>query len=130
MHQHAGGDIIGMIILNLEIIYLDWAFEQLMLHFLHNDIFAVDEDENVTRAEVCRIRPALDGTVERVRRCGNDFLAIDEYVRQLRRFVDIGFNDLLERNISGFFVPCPDIGLCSIRISPTASEPQIRLQNV
>lgn len=53
MHQHAGGDIIGMIILKLEIVYLDWAFEQLMLHFLHNDIFAVDEDENVTRAEVC-----------------------------------------------------------------------------
>ena len=53
MHQHAGGDIIGMIIRNLEVIDLGRAFEQLMLHFLHNDVFAVDEDENVTRAEVC-----------------------------------------------------------------------------
>ena len=54
MHQHTDGShIIGMIILNLEVIYLDGAFEQLVLDFLDDDIFAVDEDENVTRAEVC-----------------------------------------------------------------------------
>ena len=54
MHQHPIiGYIIGMIIRNLEVIDLDRAFEQLMLHFLHNDVFAVDEDENDTRAEVC-----------------------------------------------------------------------------
>ena len=53
MHQHAGGDIIGMIILNLEVIDLDRAFQQLMLHLFNDYIFSVDEDENVTRAEVC-----------------------------------------------------------------------------
>jgi hypothetical protein len=32
---------------------------QLVLDFFNDDIFAVDKDENVTRVEVRRIRPAL-----------------------------------------------------------------------
>ena len=60
MHQHPiVGYIIGMIIRNLEVIDLDRAFEQLVLDFFNDDIFAVDKDENVTRPEVRRIRPAL-----------------------------------------------------------------------
>ena len=99
MHQHPIiGYIIGMIILDLEVIDLDGAFEQLMLDLFDNDIFTVDEDEDVTRAEVRRIRPALDRTIERVRRRTDNFLTAHENVRQLRRFVDIGFNNLLERN--------------------------------
>lgn len=106
MHQHPIiGYIIGMIIRNLEVIDLDRAFEQLVLDFFDDDILTVDKDENVARAEVRRIRPALDRTIERVRRRGNDFLAAHEYVRQLGRLVDIGFDDLLECNVSGFFIP-------------------------
>lgn len=60
------------------------------------------------RTEVRCIRPALDRTIERVRRRSNNFLAFDEYVRQLGRLVDIGFDDLLECNVSGFFIPRPN----------------------
>ena len=31
MHQHAGGDIVGMIILNLEVVDLGGRFQQLTL---------------------------------------------------------------------------------------------------
>ena len=68
MHQYARSDIVGMIILDLEVIDLDWAFKQLVLDFFDNDVFSVDEDENIACAEVCRVCPALDGTIERVRR--------------------------------------------------------------
>ena len=81
-----------MIVLDLEVIDLDRAFEQLVLDFFDDDILTVDKDENVARAEVRRIRPALDRTIERVRRRGNNFLAAHENVRQLCRLVDIGFN--------------------------------------
>ena len=79
-----------------------------MLDLFDDNIFTVDEDENIARTEVCRVRPALGGAVERMRRCSNDLLAVDENVCQLGRFVDIGLNDLLERNVSGFFIPCPN----------------------
>ena len=59
-----------------------------MLDFFDDDILTVDKDENVARAEVRCIRPALDRTIERVRRRGNNFLAVDENVRQLGRFTD------------------------------------------
>ena len=109
MHQHTiVRNIIGMIIRNLEVIDLDRAFEQLVLDFFDDDILTVDKDENVTRAEVRCIRPALDRTIERVRRRSYNFLAAHENVRQLGRLVDIGFDDRLERNVPGFFIPCPD----------------------
>ena len=73
-----------MIVLDPEVIDLDRAFGQLVLDFFDDDILTVDKDENVTRTEVRRIRPALDRTIERVRRRGNNFLAIVEYVCQLR----------------------------------------------
>lgn len=87
---------------------LDGAFEQLVLDLFDDNIFAVDQDENVTRTEVRCIRPALDRTIERVRWRGNNFLAAHENVRQLGRLVDIGFDDRLERNVSGFFIPRPN----------------------
>lgn len=72
-----------MIILDLEVIDLDWTFKQLVLDFFDNDVFTIDENENITRAEVRRIRPALGRTIERVRWRGNNFLAVDKNVRQL-----------------------------------------------
>ena len=97
MHQYPIiGYIIGMIVLDLKVIDLDGAFEQLVLDFFDDDIFAVDQDKNVPRTEVRCIRPALDRAIERVRRRGNDFLAAHEYVRQLGRLVDIGFDNLFQ----------------------------------
>ena len=54
MHQHANADIIGMIILNLEVIDLDGRFQKLMLNFFNDDILAVDEDENISCTEIRR----------------------------------------------------------------------------
>lgn len=61
MHQHANADIIGMIILNLEVIDLDGRFQKLMLNFFNDDILAVDEDENISRTEMRRACPAVYG---------------------------------------------------------------------
>ena len=72
-----------MILLDLEVVDLDRVFEQLVLDLFDDNIFAVDEDENITRAEVRRVCPALGRTIERMRRRGNDFLTVDENVRQL-----------------------------------------------
>ena len=38
----------------------------------------------------------------------DNFLAAHKNVRQLGRLVDIGFDDRLERNVSGFFIPRPN----------------------
>ena len=38
----------------------------------------------------------------------NNLLAVNEDVHQLGRLVDIGFDDRLERNVSGFFIPRPN----------------------
>ncbi len=84
-----------MVILDLEIINFDRVLQQLMLDFFDYDILAIDEDENVARAEMRCIRPALDRTIERVRRRGNNFLAAHENVRQFTRLIYISFNNLL-----------------------------------
>ena len=108
MHQHAGGDIVGMIILNLEVIDLDGAFEQLVLDFFNNDVFPVDKNQNISRAEVRSVCPALRRTIKRVRRRGNDLLTVDENMRQLIRFIDVGFDNPLQGHVSACLVPCPD----------------------
>ena len=64
-----------MIILNLEIIDLYGRFKQFVLDFFNNNIFAVDKDKDISRTEFGGIRPSLDRTVERIRRCGNDLLS-------------------------------------------------------
>ena len=114
-----------MIILDLEVIDFDRVFEQLVLDFFDNDVFTIDENENITRAEVRRIRPALGRTIERVRRRGNDFLTVDENVRQLGRKVLGGFPPNLCAGAQHgtccymyFFTPKP----CKIRYFPNDSQ--------
>ena len=65
-----------------------------MLDFFHNDVLAVDKDENVTRVEVRRIRPALDRRIEWMPRRCNDFFAVCPDMNQLVRLVDVGFDNL------------------------------------
>ncbi len=109
MHQNAGiGNIICMIILNLEIIYLNWCFQDLVLNLLNNDIFAIDQNQNIAGTEVNRIRPALDGGVEGVAGCGYDLLAVYENVDQFIGFIDIRLHDPFEGYVSRFLIPCPD----------------------
>lgn len=49
-----------MVILDLEIINFDRILQQLMLDFFDYDILAIDEDEDIARAEMCGVRPALN----------------------------------------------------------------------
>ena len=97
-----------MVILNLEVIDRYRSFENLMLHLLDNDIFAIDEDKDITSTKVYRSRPALYRGIEGMGRCTYDLFTIYEYMDKLVGFVDVGLNNLLKSNVSGFFIPCPD----------------------
>ena len=78
MHQHAGiGHIIGMVILDLEVVDLDGGFEDFVLDFLNDHIFPVDENQNVSGTEVHRICPALHGRIERMGGSRDDFFSVD-----------------------------------------------------
>ena len=95
MHQHTiVGYIIGMIVLDLEVIDLDRAFEQLVLDFFDDNIFAVDQNENIPRPEFAGLCPALDRRIERMSRRCNDFFAVCPDMNQLVRLVDVGFDNL------------------------------------
>ena len=83
-----------MVILDLEIIDLDRVLQQLMLDFFDYDILAIDEDEDITRAEMRSIRPALNRAIERVRWRCNNLLAVHEDVRQFTRLIYISLNNL------------------------------------
>lgn len=65
-----------------------------MLDFFHNDILAVDKDENITRPEFTGLCPALDRRIEWMSRRCNDFFAVCPDINQLVRLVDIGFDNL------------------------------------
>lgn len=67
-----------MIILNLEVIDLDGAFQQLMLNFLYNHILAVDKNQYVAGTEVSGFRPALDWGVEGI--TGDFFTVYKNYI--------------------------------------------------
>ena len=110
MHQHTDiGNIIGVIACNLEVIDVNGAFQYLVLDFLDNDILAIDENQNVARTKLCRIRPTLDWRIEGMGGCGDDLLTANEDMDKLRCLIDIGFCDSSERLFASLFIPCPDI---------------------
>ena len=76
--------------------------------FFNNDVFPVDKNQNISRTEVRSVRPALRRTIKRVRRRSNNLLAVDENMRQLIRFIDVGFDNPLQCHVSACLVPCPD----------------------
>ena len=50
MHQHAGiGNIIGMVICDLEVIDRDRVFQDFMLNLLDDHVLAVDQDQDISR---------------------------------------------------------------------------------
>ncbi len=60
MHQHADvGNIISMIILNLEIIDDYGRFQNFVLYLFNNHIFAVDQNQDISRAKANSICPPL-----------------------------------------------------------------------
>ena len=83
-----------MIVLYLEIVDLDRILQQLMLNLLHNDVLAVDQNENIPRSEFVGLCPALDRRIEWMPWRCNDFFAVCPDMNQLVRLVDIGFDNL------------------------------------
>ena len=74
MHQHTCvTDIIGVEILDLEVVDGDRGFQQFMLDCLDHDILAVALNENVARTQVDCVNPALLWLVERMRRGSGRF---------------------------------------------------------
>ena len=66
--------MIGMKILDLEVVDCNGCFEQFVLDRLDNHILAVAPDEDVPCAQVDCVNPALLWLVERMRRgSGNGF---------------------------------------------------------
>ena len=68
MHQHTcAGDIVGVVIRNIEVVDGYRSFKDFMLDFFDNYILAVDENEDITGTELNRIRQSLDGGIEGMR---------------------------------------------------------------
>lgn len=59
VNQNTRTDVVCVIVLNLEVIDLDRVLQQLVLDFFNDDVLTVDQNENIPRPEVRRIRPAL-----------------------------------------------------------------------
>ena len=112
MHQHTCvADIIGVEVLDLEVVDSDRGFQQLMLDCLDHDILAVAPDEDVPCAQVDCIDPTLLRLIEWMRgRRGNScsvVLQMDQFIR----LVYIGLDDLF---ISAF----SRLRVCSVDIFP------------
>ena len=112
MHQHTCvADIIGVEILNLEVVDGNGCFEQLMLDHLNHYILAVAPDEDVPCAQITGRRPAPDRYIERVLPGTDDLVSVGLYMHQFIRLVYIGLDDLF---ISAF----SRLRVCSVDIFP------------
>ena len=92
---------------NVEVVDVDRRFQKFVLNLLNNYIFAVDEDKDISRSEMDRIRPTFDRGIEGMPRRGYDLLTLDEDMHQFVRFVDVGLHDGTEGDFSGFLIPGP-----------------------
>ena len=96
MHQYTGfGHIISMVILNMEVVDFDRRLQNLMLDLFNNDIFAVDQNQNITGTEVNCLCPALDRGIEGMRGRSNDLLAVNKYMDKLTCLALICFYNAL-----------------------------------
>ena len=112
MHQHAcAANMIGMEILDLEVVDGDRGFQQFMLDCLDHDILAVAPDEDVPCAQIAGRRPAPDRYIERVFPGTDDLVLSGLHMHQFIRLVYIGLDDLF---ISAF----SRLRVCSVDIFP------------
>ena len=95
MHQHAcAASMIGMEVLDLEVVDCNGCFEQFMLDRLDHYILAVAPDEDVPCAQIAGCRPAPDRYVERVLPGTDDLVSVGLHMHQFIRLVYIGLDDL------------------------------------
>ena len=119
MHQHAcASNMIGMKILDLEVVDCNGCFEQFVLDRLDNHILAVAPDEDVPCAQIAGCRPAPDRYVERVLPGTDDLVSVGLHMHQFIRLVYKGFDDLF---ISAF----SRLRVCSVDIISCLSDLEI-----
>ena len=80
-----------------------------MLDFLYYNILAVDQNQNVPSTKLHSVCPAFNRTVELMAWRTDDFLVVNKNVHQFVCFSDIGFYNLFQCNVSGCFIPGPDV---------------------
>ena len=119
MHQHTCvADIIGMEVLNLEVVDCNGCFEQLMLDHLNHYILAVALNENVACAQVDCIDPTLLRLIEWMRGRRGNSCSVVLQMHQFIRLVYIGLDDLF---ISAF----SRLRVCSVDIISCLSDLEI-----
>ena len=110
--------MIGMEILDLEVVDSDWGFQQFMLDCLDHDILAVAPDEDVPCAQITGRRPAPDRYIERMLPGTDDLVSVGLHMHQFIRLVYIGLDDLF---ISAF----SRLRVCSVDIISCLSDLEI-----
>ena len=96
MHEHALlANIIGVEILDLEVIDSNRYFENLMLDSFDCDIFAVDKLKNISGTELNSRSPAFFGSIELVPGSRNDLLSV---YSQMNKFVC-----LIDKDVQNLF---------------------------
>ena len=110
MHQHTCvADIIGVEVLNLEVVDVERGFQQFMLDCLDHDILAVAPDEDVPCAQIAGCRPAPDRYIERVLPGTDDLVSVGLYMHQFIRLVYKGLGDLFISAFSRLRIRSVDI---------------------
>ena len=61
VNQYTASNVIGMIILNMEIVDRYRCFKYLVLNLLNNYILAVDQNQYIAGTELCRRCPSSNG---------------------------------------------------------------------
>ena len=99
-------NIIGMEVFDLEIICCFGTFQQFVLNLLHDNILAIEHNENITGSEVnCACLPLL-GDIERVfRRTGQGFIIYSDMNPPGCRVSECPYHRL-ERSFPGFRIYC------------------------
>ena len=84
-----------MEILNFKVVYLNGRFQQLVLCFLYNCIFAILENKNISSSKMNRTSPAICWNIKRMLRCRYYFFSICKHMNQFIRFINKCLNDFL-----------------------------------
>ena len=104
--------MIGMKILDLEVVDCNGCFEQFVLDRLDNHILAVAPDEDVPCAQIAGCRPAPDRYVERVLPGTDDLVSVGLHMHQFIRLVYKGLDDLFISAFSRLRIRSIDIISC------------------
>ena len=110
MHQHRRfANEIGMEILDLKVIDLDRAFQNLVLNFLYRYIAPVAENKDISCSQLCRACPSLCRYIKRVLRSTDNLVCARMYMNQFVGLVHKRADNLFQRFLPCFRIHCPHL---------------------